>query len=400
MKLQYQADAAEFARMTGDKETAYALYAQRLIELDRSAAASQRTMARAAADAFTGSIRSQADDFARSLVGISSAARTTRDVLEPMDGDLEELRRATGLSAEAFGDLQARFEQNTAEQAQENALLSIVRAAALSRAEIDQLGRTMGLNSAQIDRVATAAHGAVPALNTLVSLSQTAQNALGKNNEASVTGLANDLTALSQGGRIAQSSLNGLETELEELRRHSQLTDAQFKALQTKFRTTSAARVQEEALRNLAVSCNLSRKEIRELGAQFGLSRSQIQGVIGSVNKAESSLLSLGTVARGALAYLSLQTLISFGRGVLDTVVQVDSLHRSLVAIHGSQSAARRPDGVSPPDSGPHRPERLPAGGCLQDAFRLHSGHCSRGRGHEEDLCRHLRGWRRTRDVQ
>lgn len=340
MRLQYGADAAEFARVTGDKETAYALYAKRLIELERSAAASHRSLATVAAEAFAGGIRSQVDDFARSLVGVASAAKTTKDTIAPLDADLDELRQATGLSSEAFADLQARFAQTTAEQAQENALLSIARAAVLSRAEIDQLGRTMGLNSAQIDRVTTAAHGAAPAINTLVSLSQTAQNALGKGADASVAGLAQDLTALSQGGRIAQSSLDGLGTELEELRRHSQLTDAQFAALQAKFQRTSAERMQEQALRNLAASCNLTEKEIRELGTQFGLSHSQIEGVIGSTRKAETSLFSLGTVARGALAYFSLQTLVTFGQGVLDTTVQVDSLHRSLVAIYGSQSQA------------------------------------------------------------
>lgn len=340
MRLQYGADAAEFARVTGDKQTAYALYAKRLIELDRIAAASHRSLASAAAEAFAGGIRSQVDDFARNLLSVAAAAKTTRDTIAPLDTDLEELRQATGLSSEAFADLQARFAQTTAEKAQENALLSIARAAVLSRTEIDQLGRTMGLNSAQIDRVTTAAHGAAPAINSLVSLSQTAQNTLGKNADGSVAGLAQDLTALSQGGRIAQSSLDGLGTELEELRRHSQLTDAQFAALQAKFQQTSAEKMQEQALRNLAASCNLSEKEIRELGNQFGLSRSQIEGVIGSTRKAETSLFSLGTVARGALAYFSLQTLVSFGRGVLDTTVQIDSLHRSLVAIYGSQSQA------------------------------------------------------------
>jgi tape measure domain-containing protein len=340
MRLQYGADAAEFAQLTGDKETAYALYAKRLVELDRSAAASHRTLAAAAAEAFGSGIRAQADDFARSLVGVSSAAKTTEGVLGPLDKELDELRQATGLSSEAFADLQARFAQTTAEKAQENSLLSIAKAAVLSRAEIQQLGQAMGMNAGQIDRVTTAAHGAAPALNTLVSLSQSAQNGLSKTAEASVAGLAQDLTALSQGGRIAQTSLDGLGTELDELRRHSQLTDAQFAALQAKFQQTSAEKMQEQALRNLAASCNLTEQEIRELGNQFGLSRAQIESVVGSTKKAETSFLSLGTVARGALAYLSLQTLISFGRGVLDVTVQIDSLHRSLVAIYGSQSAA------------------------------------------------------------
>ena len=340
MRLQYGADAAAFAQLTGDKETAYALYAKRLVELDRSAAAAHRSLATAASEAFGSGIRAQADDFARSLVGVSSATKTTKGVLGPLDKELEDLRQATGLSAEEFASLQSRFAQTTAEKAQENALQSIARAAGLSRAEIDQLGRTMGLNSAQIDRVTTAAHGAAPAINSLVSLSQSAQNGLSKMTDTSVSGMAQDLIALSQGGRIAKTSLDGLGTELEELRWHSQLTDTQFAALQAKFQQTSTEKMQEQALRNLAASCNLTEKEIRELGTQFGLSRARIEGVVGPTKQAETSILSLGTVARGALAYLSLQTLISFGRGVLDVTVQVDSMHRSLVAIYGSQSAA------------------------------------------------------------
>ena len=59
-----------------------------------------------------------------------------------------------------------------------------------------------------------------------------------------------------------------------------------------------------------------------------------------SANQLSGSMSSLGSVAKGALAVFSGYELMMFGKSVLDTVVHLDSLQRSMVAIAGSQKAA------------------------------------------------------------
>lgn len=59
-----------------------------------------------------------------------------------------------------------------------------------------------------------------------------------------------------------------------------------------------------------------------------------------SANQLSGSMSSLGSVAKGALAVFSGYELMMFGKSVVDTVVHLDNLQRSMVAIAGSQKAA------------------------------------------------------------
>lgn len=158
--------------------------------------------------------------------------------------------------------------------------------------------------------------------------------------KSSINALVGNFSALNRASSVAGQAFDNIAADLGDLRKTTGLTEQQFAKLQAQLLKTQASNAQEAALKRIAAACNLTEKEIRELGVQFGLSADQIKKVVGSTKAVESSLGSLGSIAKGALAYFSFQQLAAFGKSALDAGIQVDSLNRSLVAISGSQSAA------------------------------------------------------------
>lgn len=61
-----------------------------------------------------------------------------------------------------------------------------------------------------------------------------------------------------------------------------------------------------------------------------------------SLNRASNDMMSFGSVAKTALGAFSAYELVQFGKSVVDTVVHLDSLNRSFVAIAGNQHLATK----------------------------------------------------------
>lgn len=145
---------------------------------------------------------------------------------------------------------------------------------------------------------------------------------------------------LNRSMKLDKADFGNVSVDLKGLTSLTGLTEQQFGKLQSRMLQTQAAKAQEAALKRIASACNLTEKEVRELGTQFGLSSGQINKVVGASKNAESSLLSLGGAAKGMLGYFSAVQLAQFSKEAFDTGVQVDSLNRAMLAISGSQSAA------------------------------------------------------------
>jgi len=148
--------------------------------------------------------------------------------------------------------------------------------------------------------------------------------------------LIGNLGTLSRASDQTSKQFDSLGVDLKDLQRITGITAGSFATLQSKMMATKAAKLQERALRDIATAANLTEKEIRELGQQFGLSAAQIKSVSASTHQASGSMTLLGGAARTALAYLSVYQVYEFGKAVLDTGIKVDSLKRSFVAITGS----------------------------------------------------------------
>ena len=148
--------------------------------------------------------------------------------------------------------------------------------------------------------------------------------------------LITSLGTLSRSSQTAGQAFKQIGVDLGSLQRITGVTGTQFQQLQSKMLQTSAAKVQERALRDIATAASLTEKEVRSLGTQFGMTQAQIKSVTAGMKETTGSVTMLGTAARTALAYFSVFQVVEFGRAVLDTGIKVDSLQRSFVAISGS----------------------------------------------------------------
>jgi len=175
--------------------------------------------------------------------------------------------------------------------------------------------------------VTESAYGMSNAINNALSPSQTTKGT----NE-----LIKSLGQLSRSSKVTANDFKLIGTDLKELQHITGTTGAQFQALQSRMMATQGAKAQEAALRSIAVAANLTEQEIKQLGAQFGLTNAQIKNVSTVAQQAATGMSSLGGAVRTALAYLSPLIIYEAGKAILDTGIKVDSLQRSFVALTGS----------------------------------------------------------------
>lgn len=138
---------------------------------------------------------------------------------------------------------------------------------------------------------------------------------------------------LNRASSVAGQTFDSIGVDMGELRKITGLTEQQLDSLQGKLLRTQAATAQENALRRIASAANLTEKEIKELGAQFGLSAAQIDKVTGASVRAGEAVHGVGKkgkqdfdlmgggIAMAAGKFLLLeQAAYSVGR-ILDNVV-------------------------------------------------------------------------------
>ena len=151
-------------------------------------------------------------------------------------------------------------------------------------------------------------HGMSNALNNALSPGQIQTN---------VKGLIESLNTLANSSKNTGASFKYIGADLGELRKVTGMTEEQFSKLQSRMLQTKAASAQENALRRIARQANLTEKETRQMGKQFGLSSSQIDRVTRSTNKASTSMSSFGRVAKTALAFLSVSSALYAAKSVV-----------------------------------------------------------------------------------
>jgi tape measure domain-containing protein len=194
-------------------------------------------------------------------------------------------------------------------------------------------------DSSQLKKDLTAARQVVTEQAT--GMSNALNNALSPAQlKNSVNGLVKNLNTLSNASKLTGREFAAISVDLKQFTSLTGLTEKEFSRLQSRMMQTSAAKAQENALRSVAKAAGLSAKEIEHLGKQMGVSAAGIAAVNGSAGSASNSLAMLGKAGAAAIAYLSVDALLSFGRAVLDAGVAMDSLQRSFVAISGSQGGA------------------------------------------------------------
>lgn len=163
-------------------------------------------------------------------------------------------------------------------------------------------------------------------LTTVISLSQRAQNALSMNFEGSMQRFANNVTALNSAGTSLKNMSGRFGSEFSELAKHANMTESEMKALQARLTNVSAARAQEQALKQLATQLNLTEKEMRDLGRRFNVPTDSIDraaksfAAIGDNGKKKMDLFG-GSIAMAAGKFLLLeQAAYSFQRILNATV--------------------------------------------------------------------------------
>jgi len=157
--------------------------------------------------------------------------------------------------------------------------------------------------------------------------------------KGSINAVVSSFSTLARASAVAGNAFDSIGVDLGELRQVTGLTEKQLAKLQSQLLKTQASNAQENALKRIASACNLTEKEIRSLGRQFGLSSDQISKVVGSSQKAERSLLSMGNVARTALAYFSVQAVAGMARSLVETADKYTLLENRLrLVTDGSES--------------------------------------------------------------
>lgn len=134
--------------------------------------------------------------------------------------------------------------------------------------------------------------------------------------------LVKNLSQLDRASKVPAQNLRNISAEMGELRKITGLTEKEWASLQGRFLSNQTSSAQENSLKRIASLAGLTEGEIRKMGQQFGLSAEQIDKVVGANGKAEKSFLSLGLVAKAAIAYLSAGAISA---GVRDLVATADA---------------------------------------------------------------------------
>lgn len=137
--------------------------------------------------------------------------------------------------------------------------------------------------------VSESAKGMSNALNNALSGSQISK---GTNQ------LINSLGQLERASKNSGQVFKQIGVDLGSLQRVAGVTGSQFQQLQSKMLATAGARAQEKALKDIAHAADLTEREIKELGRQFGLSHSQINKVLGVSTKSASAMSNLGVATQ------------------------------------------------------------------------------------------------------
>lgn len=149
-------------------------------------------------------------------------------------------------------------------------------------------------------------------------MSDSLNNALsGAQAKKGINSLITDLGTLSRSSALTGNAFKGLGINLGDLQKVTGTTVGQFQKLQEQILKTQTAAQQEKALRGIAVAAGLSAKEITTLGKQFGLTKTQIESVIGATTKASTSFSALASSAKLAIAGLGVGAALGAGRGLI-----------------------------------------------------------------------------------
>jgi len=145
-----------------------------------------------------------------------------------------------------------------------------------------------------------------------LNISNALNNALSPSKiTSSINSLVGNFGTLNRASSVAHEVFEKIGVDLKGLNSITGLTEKELGSLQSRLLQTQAANSQVNSLRNIATACNLSEKEIRKLGQQFGLSSTQIAKVTMASKSAERSLFSLSNVTKGAMAYLTVSSAAS-----------------------------------------------------------------------------------------
>jgi len=162
-----------------------------------------------------------------------------------------------------------------------------------------------------------------------------------------INSMVDSFGTLSRGASVAGKTFKTLEVDIGQLKNITGLTDKQFGEFQTRMIKTQAAKAQEDALRKLASQMNLTNSEIKQFGAQFGMTAAQIQNVSGGIGKAHESSFSAATrsVLRLYAAYYVVSNAAQSVAGAMASVytagMQQAQLSRAYTEIAGSAQSAK-----------------------------------------------------------
>ena len=226
-------------------------------------------------------IKGSINSLVANLGTLSRSQSLVKESFQNIGVGLGGLQRITGLASGEFVKLQQRMLETQAASQQEKALKSVAVAAGLSKVEIAALGQQMGVSAAQVYTVTTAIHGAAAAMS---SLSLEANAGLFAGFKGQTAAFANDLTALSNSGKVAGAAMDSLGVDMKTLQRQTGLTETEFARLQGKLLQTQATKAQERALASIAKAANLTEQEMRQLGASMNVSQATIDKTAAGMN--------------------------------------------------------------------------------------------------------------------
>lgn len=161
-----------------------------------------------------------------------------------------------------------------------------------------------------------------------------------------VNSLTSNFGVLNRASDMAGKNLRQVGVDLGELSSITGLTDKQLQSFQSRLLKTQASNAQINALKRLKKQLNLSKKEVRALGNQFGLTSKQIREVnnvtfgshISSVSKLKTSWL--GAMATITSVYLIMRKIADLGGDIYSVGAEAAQMNKAFGEITGSVDLA------------------------------------------------------------
>ncbi|MBM9615305.1 hypothetical protein JWJ90_13555 [Desulfobulbus rhabdoformis] len=258
-------------------------------------------MVQPAAFGFEQGLQGEASQFAGNLIAVSDAANVARNSFALTEAELETLRSKAGLTSEQFIQLKDRISTSVADTAQVNAFKALAQGAEMSRQEIKEFGQEMGLSVEQIDKVATALHGAedratafakrvanLPKFDTYVDPIAPAEVSLSRGMQGGEQGLVRNLVAIAGASDAAKASFALTKEELTELGSRVGLTANELDALQGRIASIASEKVRFDSFKTLADTAGLAREEVVALAKQMGFSNERAEQAAVAIHGAEA----------------------------------------------------------------------------------------------------------------